>query len=49
VSPLGFGMVLAHFFTRFAAINSFVELVLYGSQRGELLRFPAQLGRRLSL
>lgn len=49
VSLLSFGMVLAHFFSRYAAINSFVELVLTGAQRGELARFPAQLGRRLSL
>ncbi len=49
VSLLGFGMVLARFLSRFAAINSFTELVLCGSLRGELARFPAQLGRRLSL
>lgn len=49
VSLLSFGMMLAHFFARFASINSFVELVLSGSIRGELARFPAQLGRRLSL
>lgn len=49
VSLLSFGMVLAHFFARFASINSFVELVLSGSAQGELARFPAQLGRRLSL
>lgn len=49
VSLVSFGMVLAHFFSRFAAINSFVELVLCSAQRGELARFPAQLGRRLSL
>ncbi|MEY4546526.1 MAG: hypothetical protein RL685_2721 [Pseudomonadota bacterium] len=49
VSVLAFGMVLARFFSRFASINSFTELVLSGSVRGELARFPAQLGRRLSL
>jgi type VI secretion system protein ImpG len=49
VSLLGFGMLLERFFARFASINSFTELVLHGSLRGEIARFPARLGRRLSL
>jgi len=46
VSLLAFGMVLDRFFARYASINSFTEVVLRGSARGEIARFGARLGRR---
>jgi type VI secretion system protein ImpG len=48
-SLVGFGLVLEHFFARYASINSFTELVLCGSRQGEVARFPARLGRRRAL
>lgn len=40
------GNVLQSFFARYVSINSFTEMVLKTSQRGEVLRWPATLGRR---
>jgi type VI secretion system protein ImpG len=43
------GAVLAQFFTKYASINSFVETVLHTSQRGEVMRWAAEPGRRAVL
>jgi len=40
------GTVLQSFFAKYVSINSFTEMVLKTSQRGEILRWPAALGRR---
>ena len=39
------GAVLAQFFAKYVSINSFTETVLK-TERGEVTRWPAQLGRR---
>jgi type VI secretion system protein ImpG len=43
------GAVLERFFTKYVSINSFTETVLETVQRGEIMRWPAQPGRRLTL
>jgi type VI secretion system protein ImpG len=43
------GAVLAQFFAKYASINSFVETVLRTAQRGEIMRWPAEPGRRAVL
>lgn len=43
------GAVLDEFFTRYASINSFTETVLRVENRGEVMRWPARLGRRQTL
>jgi type VI secretion system protein ImpG len=40
------GAVLERFFARYVSINSFTETVLRTPQRGEVMRWPAKLGRR---
>jgi type VI secretion system protein ImpG len=40
------GAVLDEFFTRHASINSFTETVVRTLDRGEVMRWPARLGRR---
>jgi type VI secretion system protein ImpG len=40
------GAVLDRFFSKYVAINSFTELALRTSQRGEIIRWPARLGGR---
>ncbi len=45
-SLLLFGAVMATFLAKYAAINSFTEVLLRGSERGEIMRFPARIGRR---
>jgi type VI secretion system protein ImpG len=40
--------VLARFFAKYAAINSFAETVLHTKQRGEVARWPMTAGRRAS-
>jgi type VI secretion system protein ImpG len=40
------GAVLEQFFARYVALNSFTETVLRTRQRGEIIRWPAQIGRR---
>ncbi len=40
------GLVLARFFARYVSINSFVETVIRTSQRGEIARWPMNVGRR---
>jgi type VI secretion system protein ImpG len=43
------GAVLAQFFARYVSINSFTETVVDSTSRGEVMRWPATLGRRLTL
>jgi type VI secretion system protein ImpG len=43
------GAVLERFFTKYAAINSFVETVMCTQQRGEVMRWPPSLGQRTPL
>ena len=43
------GAVLAQFFARYVSINSFTETVLQTASRGEVMRWPATIGRRLTL
>jgi type VI secretion system protein ImpG len=40
------GAVLEQFFARYASINSFTETVLSSVDRGEVMRWPARIGRR---
>ena len=40
------GAVLEQFFTRHVALNSFTETVITTQQRKEIMRWPAQMGRR---
>jgi type VI secretion system protein ImpG len=43
------GAVLARFFSKHVTINSFTETVLKSGQRGEIMRWPAEIGRRAAL
>jgi type VI secretion system protein ImpG len=40
------GSVLERFFAKYVSINSFTETVLRSIQRGEIMRWPANIGRR---
>jgi type VI secretion system protein ImpG len=40
------GAVLEQFFAKYVSLNSFTETVIVSQQRGEIMRWPAQLGRR---
>ena len=40
------GLVLARFLARYVSMNSFVETVVRTSQRGEVARWPMNMGRR---
>jgi type VI secretion system protein ImpG len=40
------GAVLDRFFAKYVSINSFTETVLRSPDRGEIMRWPLQLGRR---
>jgi len=40
------GAVLEKFFTRYVSINSFTETVIRTTDRGEIMRWPAQIGTR---
>jgi type VI secretion system protein ImpG len=42
------GTVLEQFFAKYVSINSFTETVLRSAQRGQIMRWPARLGRRPS-
>jgi len=42
------GIVLDQFFSKYVSINSFTETVLRTTQRGQVMRWPARLGRRPS-
>jgi type VI secretion system protein ImpG len=39
------GAVLERFFAKYVSINSFTETVLKTVQRGEVMRWPARVGR----
>jgi type VI secretion system protein ImpG len=43
------GAVLERFFAKYVSINSFTETALKSVQRGEIVRWPARLGRRPAL
>ena len=45
-SPFLFGSVMEQFFSRYVSINSFVEVVLRGSARGEIMRWIPRCGSR---
>ena len=40
------GAVLEQFFAKYVSINSFTETVIKSQQRGVIMRWPAQVGRR---
>jgi len=40
------GAVLEQFFGKYVSLNSFTETVIRTQQRGEIMRWPAQMGRR---
>jgi type VI secretion system protein ImpG len=40
------GGVLEQFFAKYVSLNSFTETVIRTQQRGEIMRWPAQMGRR---
>ena len=40
------GAVLEQFFAKYASINSFTETVVHSSERGEIMRWPARIGKR---
>jgi type VI secretion system protein ImpG len=40
------GAVLANFFTRYVSLNSFTETVIRTQQRGEIMRWPPNIGKR---
>jgi type VI secretion system protein ImpG len=40
------GGVLEQFFAKYVSLNSFTETVIKTQQRGEIIRWPAQMGRR---
>lgn len=40
------GSVLKEFFAKYVSINSFTETVLRTTERGEVMRWPARMGRR---
>jgi type VI secretion system protein ImpG len=41
-----FASVLERFFAKYVSMNSFTETVLRSTQRGEIMRWPARIGRR---
>ena len=41
--------VLDRFFAKYVSINSFTETVLRSPDRGEIMRWPMQLGQRPAL
>jgi type VI secretion system protein ImpG len=43
------GAVLAQFLARYVSINSFTETVITTVQRGEIVRWPPEIGRRQTL
>ena len=43
------GAVLEEFFARYVSMNSFTETVLRTIDRGEIMRWPARIGRRVRL
>ena len=43
------GRVLREFLARYASINSFTETRILSTDRGEIVRWPIQIGRRLTI
>ncbi|MEN8758190.1 MAG: type VI secretion system baseplate subunit TssF, partial [Desulfobacterales bacterium] len=43
------GAVLEQFFARYVSINSFTETVIKSTERGEIMRWPARIGKRLTI
>lgn len=43
------GAVLEQFFAKYVSINSFTETVVHSSERGEIMRWPARIGKRHTL
>lgn len=43
------GSILEQFFAKYASINAFTETVLRTTDRGEVMRWPARIGRRQTL
>jgi type VI secretion system protein ImpG len=43
------GAVLERFFAKYASINSLTETVVRSTERGEIIRWPARIGRRHTL
>jgi type VI secretion system protein ImpG len=43
------GAVLEQFFAKYVSLNSFTETVIKTLQRGEIIRWPAQKGRRQTI
>jgi type VI secretion system protein ImpG len=43
------GALLELFFAKYASINSFTETVVKSTERGEIIRWPARIGRRHTL
>ena len=41
-----FGAVMEEFLARYVSLNSFTETVLRTTDRGEVMRWPARIGRR---
>ena len=40
------GSVLEQFFAKYVSVNSFTETIIRTQQRGEIMRWPAQIGKR---
>ncbi len=40
------GAVLSEFFAKYVSINSFTETILKTVDRGEIMRWPANIGRK---
>jgi len=40
------GVVLEQFFAKYVSLNSFTETIIKTRQRGEIMRWPAQMGKR---
>jgi len=40
------GAVLERFLAKYVSLNSFTETVIKTQQRGEIMRWPAQTGKR---
>jgi type VI secretion system protein ImpG len=43
------GAVLEQFFARYVGLNSFTETVISATDRGEIMRWPARIGRRQTI
>nr|WP_274620476.1 type VI secretion system baseplate subunit TssF [Colwellia maritima] len=43
------GMILDQFFAQYVSINSFTQLILISSDRGEIYRWPIRIGLRSAI